>query len=98
MHMFSMSTVYRGKYQIAPLKVVVGGDRPKKALLMHIEKQYKFSFCQKKINQTSSCICSMCLYCIGKYQIVPLNTVVEADWPMKAPSMHIQKPLYKREM
>ena len=28
----------------------------------------------------------------AKYQIAPLKAVVEVDWPIKAPSMHIQKP------
>ena len=71
------------------------------------EKLSKFShlsFCQKLffLNQTPSCICSMCLHCIGKvsncsiksakYQIVPSKAVVGVDRPMKAPSMHVQKP------
>ena len=34
----------------------------------------------------------MCLQCMAKYQIAPLKAVVGVDWPMKAPSMHIQKP------
>ena len=34
-----------------------------------------------------------CVYIVsGKYQIAPLKAVVEVDWPIKAPSMHIQKP------
>ena len=63
------------KYQIVPSKAVVGVDRPTKAS-MHIqslirEKLSKFSqrsFCQKLfiLNQTPSCICSMCLHCLGK--------------------------------
>ena len=31
-----------------------------------MSKFSQLSFCQKKFNQTPSCICSMCLYCIGK--------------------------------
>ena len=55
---------------------MVGVDQPIKAPSMHIqhlirEKLSKFSllsFCQKLffLNQTPSCICSMCLHCIGK--------------------------------
>ena len=47
-----------------------------KAPSMHIQKPYQgklskfsqLSFCQKLyfLNQTPSCICSMCLHCIGK--------------------------------
>ena len=44
------------------------------------------------MNQTPSCICSMCLHCMAKSQIVPSKAVVGVDRPMKAPSMHIQKP------
>ena len=34
-----------------------------------------------------------CVYIVSaKYQIAPLKAVVEVDWPIKAPSMHIQKP------
>ena len=68
--------IVAAKYQIAPSKAVVGVDRPIKALSCiyksHIsEKLSKFSqlsFCQKIfiLNQTPSCICSMCLYWIGK--------------------------------
>ena len=34
----------------------------------------------------------MCLHCIGKVSIVPSKAVVGVDRPMKAQSMHIQKP------
>ena len=34
----------------------------------------------------------MCLHVSAKYQIVPSKAVVGVDQPMKAPSMHIQKP------
>ena len=30
--------------------------------------------------------------CVYKYQIAPLKAVVGVDWPIKAPSMHIQTP------
>ena len=49
---------------------------------------------KKKFNQTLSYICSMCLYCIGKVSIAPIKAVVGVDRPMKAPSMHIQKPYW----
>ena len=68
--------IVSAKYQIAPSKAVVGVDQPIKALSMHIQKPYlrkklsKFSllsFCQKNnFSQTPTCICLMCLYCIGK--------------------------------
>ena len=80
----------------ATSKAVVGVDQSIKALAMHIQKPYKgiiVYFLQAVIlsklffvNQTPSCICSMCL------QIVPTKAVVGVDRPMKAPSMHIQKP------
>ena len=75
-----------------PSKPVVEVDRPMKALSMHtqafireeLSKFSQLSFCQKLflLNQTPSCICSMCLNCIGKYQIVPSKAVVGIDWPM----------------
>ena len=37
-------------------------------------------------------MCSMCLHCIGKYQIAPSKAVVGVDRPIMALSMHIQKP------
>ena len=40
MHMFNVSTLYKKKDQIAPLKAVVGVDRPMKAPSMHIQKPY----------------------------------------------------------
>ena len=83
--------------------IMVGFDRPIKALSMHIQKPYKVNNClsshschfvQKKIffNQTPSCICSMCQYCIDKVSNVPSKAVVGVDRPMKAPSLHIQTP------
>ena len=69
--------IVSAKYQIAPSKAVVGVDRPIKAPSMHIYKSpireilskfSQLSFCQKLffLNQTPTCICSMCLHCIGK--------------------------------
>ena len=63
------------KYQIAQSKAVVVVERPIKALSMHIQKPYKGIIVQVLtavilsnffFNQTPSCICSMCLYSIGK--------------------------------
>ena len=83
---------------------MVGVDRPIKALSMHIQKPYKgiivlvlTAVILSKIifffNQTPSCICSMCLHCIGKVSNGSIKSCGrEVDWPMKAPSMHIQKP------
>ena len=72
----SMCLYCIGKVSNCSIKTVVGVDRPMKALSMHIQshirenfsKFSKLSFCQKLVflNQTPSCICSMCLYCIGK--------------------------------
>ena len=68
--------VVSAKYQIAPSKALVGFDQPLKALSMHIQKPNKgiivlvlIAFILSKItffSQTPSCICSMCLHCIGK--------------------------------
>ena len=38
------------------------------------------------MNQTPSCICSTCLYCIGKVSNAPSKAVVGVDRAMKAPS------------
>ena len=89
--------IVAAKYQIAPSKAVVGVDQPIKALSMHIQKPYVKNClmshtCIFFFNQTPSCICSMCLYCVGKVSNAPLKDVVGVDRPMKAPSMHIQKP------
>ena len=40
------------------------------------------------LNQTPSCICSMCLYCIGKVSNCSIKAVVGVDRPMKAPSIN----------
>ena len=63
--------IVQAKYQIVPSKAVVGIDQPMKALSMHIqshirEKLSKFSQLSFFLNQTPSCICSLCLYCICK--------------------------------
>ena len=68
--------IVSAKYQIAPSKAVVGVDRPIKTLSMHIQKPYKGIIVKVLtvvilsklffVNQTPSCICSMCLHCIGK--------------------------------
>ena len=69
---------------------------------MHIQKPYMgiivevlTAFILSKIffvNQPPSCICSIYLQILAKYKIVPSKAVVGVDPPMKAPSMHIQKP------
>ena len=81
---------------------MVGVDRPIKALSMHIQKPYKgiivlvltavilsnFFFSTRLLHAYVQCV-----YIVSaKYRMVPLKAVVEVDWPMKAPSMHIQKP------
>ena len=68
--------IVSAKYQIAPSKAVVGVDRPlRHHLCMYrrpireiLSKFSQLSFCQKLffLNQTPTCICSMCLHCIGK--------------------------------
>ena len=56
-----------------------------------LSKFSQLSFCQKSffLNQTPSCICSMCLHCIGKVSNRPLshyrNLPVSSDisWPVQ---------------
>ena len=82
---------------------MVGVDRPIKALSMHIQKPYKgiivlvlTAVILSKIIFFSTRLLHAYVQCVyivsAKYQMVPLKAVVEVDWPMKAPSMHIQKP------
>ena len=82
---------------------MVGVDRPIKALSMHIQKPYKgiivlvlTAVILSKIIFFSTRLLHayvQCVYIVStKYQMVPLKAVVEVDWPMKAPSMHIQRP------
>ena len=79
---------------------MLGIDQPMMAPSMHIQKPYKgqfsqLSFCQKLffLKQTPSCICSISFYIVvTKYQIAQSKAVVEVDRPIKALSMHIQKP------
>ena len=80
-HVCKILVIVSGKIKInykkiVPSKAVVGVDRPMKAPSMHIQKPNKgklskfsrLSFGQKLffLNKTPSCICSMCLNCIGK--------------------------------
>ena len=61
---------------MVPSKAIVGVDRPMKAPSMHIQKPYQGKIVEVLtavilsklffLNQTPSCICSMCLHCIGK--------------------------------
>ena len=72
----SMCYIVKAKYQIAPLKAVVGVDRPmkhnlciyKSLIRKNGQSSYSCHFVKKKkkLNQTPSCICSMSLHCIGK--------------------------------
>ena len=48
-------------------------------------------------NQTPSCICSICLYCVGKVSNCWTKAVVGVDRPIKALSKLIQKP-YKEKI
>ena len=68
---------------------------------MHIQKPYKGKIVQVIIAVILSIFFStrllhayvQCVYTVSaKYQIAPLKVVVGVDWPMKAPSVHIQKP------
>ena len=60
------------------------------AIREDLSKFSQLSFCQKLffLNQTPSCISSM----FRHYIAVPSKAVVEVDRPMKALSMHTQKP------
>ena len=67
---------------------------------MHIQKPYKgklpkFSqllFCQKKSTRLlHACVHGVYIVTV-KYQIAHVKAVVGVDWPIKALSMHIQKP------
>ena len=74
--MFNVSTLYRQSIKLLYQKLwqeLIGPWRHHLCIYKHLirEKLSKFSqlsFCQKLffLNQTASCICSMCLNCIGK--------------------------------
>ena len=36
----------------------------------------------------------ICVHCIGKVSHCSIKAVIGVDWPMRAPSMHIQKRYY----
>ena len=68
---------------------------------MHIQKPYKGIIVEvltavilsKKKSTRLLHAYVQCVYIVQvKYQIAPLKAVVAVDRPMKAPSMHIQKP------
>ena len=98
MHMFNVSTFVSAKYQIAPSKAVVGFERSIKALSRHIQKPYKVLIAvilSKKHFFSTRLLHAyvQCVYIVkATDQIAPLQAVVGVDRPMKAPSMHIQKP------
>ena len=81
---------------------MVGVDWPIKALSMHIQKPYKgiivvltaVILSKKKFFSTRLIHAYVqCVYIVqAEYQIAPLKAVVGVDRPMKAASMHIQKP------
>ena len=64
--------IAKAKYHIAPSKAVVVVDRLMKALSIHIQSNtmencLSSHFVKKQFfNQTPSCICLMCLHCIGQ--------------------------------
>ena len=63
-----------------------------------MSKFSQLSFCQKLffLNQTPSCICSMCPHCIGKVSNCSIKTVVGVDRPMKA--LCIYKSLIREKL
>ena len=80
---------------------MVGVDQPVTALFMHIQKPYKgiivfvlTAVILSKKNSTKLLHAYVqCVHIVyAKYQIAPLKAVVGVDRPMKASSMHIQKP------
>ena len=93
-HAHYICIVY-AKYQKASVKALVQVDVLMCALSKHKHNPYlkgnrkkmakftKLSFCQKLIfwHQTSSYKCSMCLYCVNKYQIVSAKAMVQVDFP-----------------
>ena len=76
MHMFNMSILYRQSIKLLHQKLwkeFIGPWRHHlciyKSPIREILSMFSLlSFCQKLffLNQTPSCICSMCLHCIGK--------------------------------
>ena len=95
--------IVKATYQTDPSKTVVGVDRPMKAPTLHIQKP-----CQGENFLTSnSCHLVRNYYfqikllhayvqyvyiVVAKHQIAPSKAVVGVDRPIKALSMHIQKP------
>ena len=86
---------------MASSKAAVGVGWQIKALSMHIQKPYKRNNCLSSHSYHFVIFFSTrLLHAYGqyfyivkeKYQIAPLKAVVGVDRPMKAPSMHIQKP------
>ena len=60
-------------------------------MLAHNER---FKSVSKLVNHLSYV---QCVYIVlAKYQIAPSKAVVVVDWPMKAPSMHIQSPIREK--
>ena len=76
MHMFNVSTLYRQSIKLFHQKLwyeLIGPWRHHQCIYKShnrdkLSKFSQLSFCQKLffLNQTPSCICSMCLHCIGK--------------------------------
>ena len=76
MHMFNVSTLYRQSIKLFHQKLcweLIGPWRHhlciyKSPIRVKLSKFSQLSFCQIFffLNQTPSCICSMCLHCIGK--------------------------------
>ena len=91
--------IVSAKYQIAPLKAVVGVDRHmeiyaytkpllgKNCISSHSCHFVKIIFLWTKLLHAYV----QCVYIVlAKYNFVPSKAVVGVDCPMKAPSMHIQ--------
>ena len=72
----------KAKYQIAASKVVVGVDRPMKALSMHMQKPYYGKVVKVLVKKNPSCICYMCPHCEGKVS----KAVVGVNWSVYAVS------------
>ena len=97
--------IVNAKYQKPSVKALVQVDFPvyAQAKSLFKSKQEKNGSFQKAVilsknvfwHQTSSCKCSMCLYCVGKYWIVSAQAVVQVEFPAYALSIHMSYKIAK---
>ena len=107
-HMFNVSTLYRRSIKLFHQKLwkeLIGQWRHhqciyKSPIREQLSQFSHLSFCQKLffLNQTRSCICSMCLHCIGKVSNCSIKSCGRSWSAHEGPIYAYTKALFREKL